>query len=234
MISPSFGKTMIEILTKTTDNYGPRELCIKTIQNVTIFLSDQTKKKNEKLSKKAKAISFSCRDARIAYSFPKICKAIAGLHNISQKFNTMTPYAATLAKFDMGVFASQITFLLFQNSSLLARLGVMDKKKAGFYTKMFGAFWTVYILIVSSKKYYELKHLAPSKDEEKNKMQKKILTLEMISPLFDIPNAFGGSGIPKLLTGWTFSDTMKGVGCTIAASMSMYAYKLRERSKPKL
>ena len=169
MISPSFGKTMIEILTKTTDNYGPRELCIKTIQNVTIFLSDQTKKKNEKLSKKAKAISFSCRDARIAYSFPKICKAIAGLHNISQKINTMTPYAATLAKFDMGVFASQITFLLFQNSSLLARLGVMNKKKAGFYTKMFGAFWTVYILIVSSKKYYELKHLAPSKDEEKNK-----------------------------------------------------------------
>ena len=65
-------------------------------------------------------------------------------------------------------------------------------------------------------------------------MTRKILTLEMISPLFDIPCAFGGSGIPKMITGMNFTDSIKGLGCVIASTMSMYAYKLRERSKPKI
>ena len=56
----------------------------------------------------------------------------------------------------------------------------------------------------------------------------------MINPLFDIPCAFGGSGIPKMITGMNFTDSMKGLGCVIASTMSMYAYKLRERSKPKI
>ena len=64
-------------------------------------------------------------------------------------YKTLTPYAATMAKLDICVASSQILFLVYQNSSLLARLGVMNKKRASFYTKMFGAFWTLYILFVS-------------------------------------------------------------------------------------
>lgn len=121
---------MVLISSLIFHSLGPRELCIKGIQNFTLLLSDKTKKKCAKTSSKFKAISDACRDARIAYSFPKIVKSTVNIKNIVKMYKTLTPYAATMAKFDIGAASSQILFLLYQNSSLLARLGVMNKKKA--------------------------------------------------------------------------------------------------------
>ena len=81
---------------------------------------------------------------------------------------------------------------------------------------------------------YQLKQFKDSKDTQSDKLQKKIIYIDIISNVFDIPNAFGGSGIPLYLTGKTFCDTTIGIGSGIAASLSLWNYRLNEKQNKKV
>ena len=121
-----------------------------------------------------------------------------------------------------------------KNAFYFANKGVFNQKKVNRYSDIYGALWTLNILIVVGQGIYQLKQFKDSKDTQSDKLQKKIIYIDIISNVFDIPNAFGGSGIPLYLTGKTFCDTTIGIGSGIAASLSLWNYRLNEKQNKKV
>lgn len=204
------------------------------LQNFTLFTSDQTKKKYPNFSKRMAAVSGGARDARVSFSCFKLLKDITLLNDIYKNYKPTPKTSSALALFDAGLIGSHFIYAIFENSTFYNRIGATKKDRSDTYGKLFSFFWTVYIVIAVNKKLYELKHFVPSKDQENDKLRKKIIYLEMFSNACDIFNAFGGSGIPKALVGRDFSNSLKGLGCTVAAGTALYAYKLSEKVKPQV
>ena len=235
MYSISFGKLFLDIITRNVDIYAPREQCITVIQNVSCILSEQTKKKPS-TANKFKAISIGCRDARMAYSIFKIFQDIKNVSIAFKKYNMIKLNFGNLvlSLFEIAVPASHFIYEIYENAFYFANKGVFNQKKVNRYSDIYGALWTLNILIVVGQGIYQLKQFKDSKDTQSDKLQKKIIYIDIISNVFDIPNAFGGSGIPLYLTGKTFCDTTIGIGSGIAASLSLWNYRLNEKQNKKV
>lgn len=141
---------------------------------------------------------------------------------------------SVLSLFEMAVPASHFIYEIYENAFYFANKGVLNPQKANKYSNIYGALWTLNIFVVVGQGLYKLKQFKDSKDTQNGKLQKKMIYIDIISNLCDIPNAFGGSGIPFYLTGKTFCDTTIGIGSGIAASLAIWNYRLYEKQNNKL
>ena len=122
--------------------------------------------------------------------------------------------------FDIAVPASHFIYEIYENAFYYSNKGVFNAKKVNRYSNIYGALWTLNIFVVVGQGIYLLKHMKESKDINNTQLQKKIIYIDIISNLCDLPNAFGGSGIPLALTGKTFCDAAIGIGSGIAATLA--------------
>ena len=96
------------------------------------------------------------------------------------------------------------------------------------YSKIFQSFWSIYITFNISKKYYQYKNLK-SENGESIEIKKQILILKMLSSASDWLICLNGSGISKAVTGHNIPDFWRGLGGTVAATLSLYAEKLNDK-----
>ena len=96
------------------------------------------------------------------------------------------------------------------------------------YSKIFQSFWAIYISFNISKKYKEYKNLN-SDNKEYIKIKKRILIVKMLSSASDWLICLNGSGISKAVTGHNIPDFWRGLGGTVAATLSLYAEKLNDK-----
>jgi hypothetical protein len=231
MISVGPGKTLMNILAHDAEIYNPREWLIKILQNASLFAHGATKKSNPKLSKRLQNLSFSARDARMSYSPFKCFKDYTIIRDYlkNPKLTPITPQNKVVNYLNYSMMGAHFSYVLFENIAFYMRVKATKTDKSKFYSKLFCSFWVVYIILVCNRKYYDLKHFVPSGDEKKDELKKKILKIQIVSNLCDIFTSAGGAGIPALLTGKNFPETLRGLGGTMAAITNLWAYKLNQK-----
>ena len=160
----------------------------------------------------------SVGDARCSYAVFKIFYDIAVLKSL--KNPTLLQY---------GDLYSHITFVFFQNVQLYMKKKATKKDYSPIFIKLFNFFWLVNIGFVVAQKKKQLNEYKTTGDAQKDEQKKKILKIQIFSQLCDVFASCGGSGIPELLTGRNFPAVLRGATGALAASTSLYAYKLNQK-----
>ena len=170
-------------------------------------------------------INNAAKDSRYIFSIFKVFKDSVLIHQILK-----SPIEYNLSYFlNNACLINHFLLNFYCNVKLYNKLKCFKKDNSKYYSKLFQSFWAIYIFFNISKKYNDYKNLIPSENKNLDYLKKKILIIQSLSSASDWLICLNGSGISKAVTGHNIPDFWRGLGGTVAATLSLYAEKLNDK-----